>query len=226
VDANGFITQGTIAVVTQPKVTKSATGFTVSTGTWSPSASDTTTVTWTVYPKTGGSSTFNQAALPIADDPSGSYITVSVEHQLAGYVETTTPDIVAQAGSAPVPSVGLTITGTPQVGVTLNAPAPTWTPTGGTSSYQWQYKSGSTWKNLAGGVTSSYTPLATDLGRLLRVITTRHPIGFAIATLIATAPSVVGIGAAPVNSPAISVIGTAGTNLTVTPRTEPRRLQR
>jgi hypothetical protein len=213
------LSAGTISIVTLPKVTKGATKFTVSQGTWIPTfVHNFLPVTWSIYPGDGGSPALvNVDALPIDSTTTGKYITVSVLHQWAGYTDATTPPILAQTGSAPTVQSGSTaIVGTPKVGAVLTAPSPTWSNPDGTSGYQWQYKSGTAWKNLSGGATATYTPVATDIGRLLRVVTSRRTTGYATATLTSTASAVVAIGAAPANSPVATIIGTVGTNLTVT----------
>jgi surface antigen len=84
-----------------------------------------------------------------------------------------------------------TVSGTPQVGVRLTASPGTWTPSGGTYSYQW-YAGGST---ITGATNRSFTPRAEQLGKQLRVKVTATKSGAKTGTAMsaataATAPGV------------------------------------
>jgi surface antigen len=91
-----------------------------------------------------------------------------------------------------------TVSGTPQVGVKLTASPGTWTPSGGTYSYQW-YASGGA---ITGATNRTFTPRAEQLGKRLRVKVTATKTGadtgsaISVATA-ATAPGVLAVTAPP-----------------------------
>ena len=65
------------------------------------------------------------------------------------------------------------VSGTARLNGTLSAGSDTWTPQDVTVAYQWQRSAdGSTWTNIAGANTSSYSPQAADAGDTIRVIAT------------------------------------------------------
>ena len=85
--------------------------------------------------------------------------------------------------------VGSTVSGTPQVGVKLTASAGTWSPAGGTYSYQW-YAGGTA---VSGARYRTFTPRAEHLGKRLQVKVTATKTGAKTGTAmsastVATAP--------------------------------------
>jgi surface antigen len=91
-----------------------------------------------------------------------------------------------------------TVSGTPQVGVKLTASPGTWTPSGGTYSYQW-YAGGSA---ITGATKPTFTPRAEQLGKQLQVKITATKTGTATGTAIsvatpATTPGVLAATAPP-----------------------------
>jgi surface antigen len=91
-----------------------------------------------------------------------------------------------------------TVSGTPQVGVKLTASPGTWTPSGGTYSYQW-YAGGIA---ITGATHPTFTPRAEQLGKQLRVKVTATKTGAATGTALsvataATAPGVLTATAPP-----------------------------
>lgn len=190
-------TEGILTLVTPPTVKKTATDFSLVGGTWSPTNAGSVNYKWDGYNQSGFLFETIGSTLPISSLTAGNYITVEIEHQLSGYNYTYSDPILVQTGAPSTPTGSQAMSGIPQVGVQLTAPSLTWLPTIGTISYDWQYLSGSTWKNLANGADSAYTPGATDLGRHLRVVISRTSAGWARATVISVAPSKVGIGDAP-----------------------------
>lgn len=91
-----------------------------------------------------------------------------------------------------------TVSGTPQVGVGLTASPGTWTPSGGTYSYQW-YAGGTA---VTGATKRTFTPRAEHLGKQLRVKVTATKAGAQTGTAVsvdtaATAPGVLSATAAP-----------------------------
>ena len=71
------------------------------------------------------------------------------------------------------PSLTVSVSGTAQEGKTLTATAtPTSDADGGTTTYQWQSLTGSTWSNIAGATASTYTAAEADEGHQLRAVAT------------------------------------------------------
>lgn len=91
-----------------------------------------------------------------------------------------------------------TVSGEPQVGVKLTASPGTWTPSGGTYSYQW-YAGG---EAVSGATNRSFTPRAEQLGQRLRVEVTASASGVQTGTAsspvtAATAPGELTVAAPP-----------------------------
>jgi hypothetical protein len=201
------VTQGAILLVTPPTVKKTSAGFSLVGGTWSPAHFTSVQYGWEVF-DASGSLDFGTSnpTLPLAGT-AGKYVTVVVRHSEGGYDSSYSAPIAAQLGSAPTTSDSLAVTGLPQVDVTLQAPVLTWLPAFGSSNYQWQYKTGATWKNLGANSTQHlYNPIAADLGRVLRVVVTQLTTGYAKATVASSPTSAVAIGQTlePVSSPTVS----------------------
>ena len=214
--ASTAVTLGSIDVTTAPTVTKSATAYSVSAGTWSPSSYDSSTTIWTVHNPNGTNTDYSQPTLPLTTAGTN-YVSVAIGHTKSGYVSGNTGALLAQTGLIPTAtgSTAVTVTGAARVGAPLGAPTPTWTPASGTSSWQWQYKSGSSWKNLA-GTASSYTPTATDKGRTLRVVITSTTTGYPKATFTSAASAPIATGDAPAYQSGAVVSGTRATGQTLT----------
>ena len=142
----------------------------------------------------------------------------------------TNPDGSASAQSAasatvaatpPVNSVPEVISGSPQRGQTLSSSQGTWLGIGNSYAYQWQRStdSGATWTNIPGATTGAYPLGVADENSQLRVvITAANADG---SSSVASAPTATVPTAAPVNTVAPAVIGTArrGFLLTATPGT-------
>ncbi len=90
-------------------------------------------------------------------------LTITVGDQNATY----TVDIIA----IPITAIGV-ITGTPQFGRELTAGA--LTPSGATITYQWQSATtfDGTYTNISGATLSTYTPVANDVTKYLKVVAT------------------------------------------------------
>jgi hypothetical protein len=157
------------------------------------------------------------AILPPFDYTAADYITATVTHHRDGWVDASTGTLVAQIGKAPIATGSAAVSGgtTAQVGNTLNVPSPSWLPATGVSTYQWQYQSGSTWKNITHAILSAYAPVSTDAGHVLRVVTTRKAVGFATATFISSATAKVALAPKLVVA-TTGFTGTIGTGDTVT----------
>lgn len=73
-------------------------------------------------------------------------------------------------GPIPLTLNSVTVTGTPVIGGTLSAVV---SPVGATANYQWQRTLlGGTFANITGATSSSYIPVAGDLGYIIRVVAT------------------------------------------------------
>jgi hypothetical protein len=73
-------------------------------------------------------------------------------------------------GPIPLTLDSVTVSGTPVVGGTLSAAV---SPVGATANYQWQRTLlGGTFANIAGATSSSYIPVAGDVGYIIRVVAT------------------------------------------------------
>jgi hypothetical protein len=119
------------------------------------------------------------------------------------------PPSATVAATPPVNTVPQVITGTAQRGQTLLSSAGTWLGIGNSYAYQWQHSSdgGVTWTNVGGATTGSYPLGTTDENTKLRVvITATNADGTSSAT---SAPTATVPSAAPVNTAAPTVSGTA-----------------
>ena len=90
-----------------------------------------------------------------------------------------------------------TVTGTPQVGVKLTASPGTWTPSGGTYSYQW-YAGGVA---VTGATNPTFTPRAEHLGKQLRVKVTATKTGTQAGSAISLATAATAPGALTATAP-------------------------
>src|SRR5262249_49299256 len=71
------------------------------------------------------------------------------------------------------PTLTVSVSGTAQDGKPLTPPAPAPSDAGGgTTTYQWQRLTGTTWPNIAGATASTYTAAEADEGHQLRVVAT------------------------------------------------------
>src|SRR5581483_2144271 len=130
-------------------------------------------------------------------------------------------DRVVANPAAPSNTVAPTISGTAQDGQTLTvASNGTWTsPDVLTYSFQWQRSSdgGSTWSNISGATSSTYALTSTDVGKKLRVVVTATDQESQTGTANSSASASVANPAAPSNTVAPTISGTAqdGQSLTV-----------
>jgi uncharacterized repeat protein (TIGR02543 family) len=85
--------------------------------------------------------------------------------------EPTSPSPAPAPTPTPLTAIGA-ITGTPKVGVTLTAGA--LTPSGATATYQWQIcaTAGGTYANISGATSTTYTPVADDATKFIKVAAT------------------------------------------------------
>jgi hypothetical protein len=153
-------------------------------------------------------------------------------------VKATNPDASVTAVSGPTATVaaavpGSTIapvvSGTPRRDALLTASTGAWTPAATSYAYQWQRRTATTWADIAGATTSSYTLVAADVGATIRVaVTATNGDGSTVATsqptaLVTTPPVLSGTIPAPTGTlmdtnllTAATGTWTAATNVTYT----------
>ncbi|HEX4010693.1 MAG TPA: hypothetical protein VHX62_11815 [Solirubrobacteraceae bacterium] len=196
--------------------------LTASTGSWTPTP---TTYAYQWQRSTDGGSTWSS----IAGATTSTYTvaTSDLGDDLEVVVTATNSFGSTAAGSAPAGPVGSgapvqtatpTISGHADQGQVLSAIS-TWNPAGTAYAYQWQTSSdgGTTWTNLSGATTSTYTVSNTDLGHELRVtVTASNTYGSASSTSAAIGPVAAN---APINTNPPTVTGTTQrlSTLTATP---------
>ena len=112
----------------------------------------------------------------------------------------------------------VSISGSSAIGSLLTAQAPTWSPTGVTTTYQW-LRNGA---NIGGQTGDSYTLVQADVGKQISVKATGTKVAYATGTSTSNAVSVTA-GPAPVpsQSPSISGTKTVGQSLVANPGTWP-----
>jgi large repetitive protein len=196
--------------------------LTASPGTWTGTPAPTLTYQWRTCDGSGG----NCADLPaqtgqtylLAAADQGNTIRVVVSGANSQGSATSTSTQTAAVGAAfvaPLNTALPTVSGTTTVGQSLSASAGTWTgnPTP-TTSISWQRCTGGTCTTVASG--SSYTPVAADAGRALRVsVTGTNSQGSATVTSAQTS-AITAAPAVPSNTvlPAVSGLATVGQTLT------------
>ena len=185
---------GAIVLKSAPKVTKAGGKLTASAGTWSVTPTS-YTYTWHVAAYPGDPTVVSGKTLSLAGRTKAS-ISVTVTAHRSGYASASTTRS-AQTGAAPAVSGSLAINGLRRVGDGISAPTLLWTPFPSSLKYQWQYNSGSTWKNFAGATNGNLTIPLSLLGKKLRVVSTASTPGFAARSIISAPTGAVGVGGAP-----------------------------
>ena len=122
---------------------------------------------------------------------------------------------VFPATATPITAIGA-ITGTAQVGVTLTAGA--LTPSGATATYQWQIcdTSGGTYANISGATSTTYTPVADDVTKFIKVVATGTGSYSGTVTSAATAAVANGEQAAPTGLTGVAPTTYGGTDGKIT----------
>jgi hypothetical protein len=116
------------------------------------------------------------------------------------------------------------VNGTPTVAAATTLTAGSYTPAPASSSYQWQLCDSSgtpaSCGNIGGATSSTYTPVATDVGSTLRVVETVSKSGYNSGGSTSAASPVV-VNASFTTTTAVSINGTPtqGTATTLTPGT-------
>ena len=196
---------------------------TVSTGSWSPTP---TSYTYQWQRSTDGGTTWTNIAgagtssYAVAAGDLGDQIqaVVSATNSYGTSAARTTP--VTVGSGAPAASAGPTVSGHADQGQILSAIS-TWNPAGASYAYQWQSSTdnGSTWTNLGGATSSTYTLVGGDLGHLVRVsVTAVNSFGTVTAASPAIGPV---LNNAPINSavPIVSGNPQRASTLSATPGT-------
>ena len=160
--------------------------LTATSGSWSPSTGLAVTYQWLV----GGRAVAGASAstyTPTAADV-GKTIRVEVTASAAGHASgkatsKATAAVVAATSPPPVSTAitnatAPTINGTPKVGTTVTATPGAWSPANAAVAYQWLVAG----SPVAGAVTSSYTPNASDAGKSLELRVTATLAGYTTAT--------------------------------------------
>ena len=114
--------------------------------------------------------------------------------------------------SAPVNTIAPTIAGLAQRTTTLTSTPGTWTGNGNAYSDQWQRSAdGTTWTDIAGATSPTYTLTVGDEGSQVRLlVTATNPDGSVSA---ASAPSASVTGGAPVNTAVPAMTGSRAARL-------------
>ncbi len=133
-----------------------------------------------------------------------------------GSVTAPTAASTAVQASAPADTVAPAISGSARRSSTLNSNQGTWTGNGNTYTLQWQRSidNGTTWTNIAGATSSSYTLAVADEGDLVRLDVTATDVDGSLSA--ASPASATVAGAPPVNTRVPSVAGTDIRNYTLT----------
>jgi hypothetical protein len=210
------ISPGTIPVTGGPTVTGSAqvgSALQGHSGTWGTLLS---TVSSTWQWRANGTDIPDATSLTYTVRPGDVGKTLSLAQHLtaAGYQATTISSSETAAVPAPVisPAPTPTVSGTPRVGVPLQAATGTWM-TGVALSYQW-YVGGSP---VSAATSPSYTPGPADLGKPVHVAVTGARLGYPDVTTTSPDTAVVGLGVLTSTKPTIGGKALVGRTLTAKP---------
>ncbi len=197
--------------------------LTVNRGTWTGTATITYAYQWQQSSDGGSSWSDIAGATSTSYTPPAGFAGKQVRANVtatnsAGSGQASSPVSAVILSGPPVNTVAPSLSGTAQDGKALTVNKGTWT--GGATiayTYQWQVStdSGSTWNDIAGAATTSYTPPAGSAGKQVRAnVTATNADGTSQASSPASA---VILAAPPVNTVAPSLSGTAqdGKALTV-----------
>src|SRR6185437_13922014 len=190
----------------------------VSTGTWSPTP---TGFAYQWQRSTDGGTTWSNisaattSSYTVAAGDLGAQIRAAVTANNSYGSATVQTAPVTVGSGAPVVSTGPTVSGHANQGQILSATT-TWNPAGASYSYQWQTSTdnGTTWTNLAGATTSTYTLTSSDLGNLVRVsVTAVNGYGTATASSSSVGPI---LNNAPINTGVPALTGNPQRTSTLT----------
>ena len=153
--------------------------------------------------------------LGVADEGANVRLTVTA-YNADGTATADSPQTTTVQGAAPAVTAAPAVSGSTQRAQTLTATQGAWAGLGNTYAYQWQHSTdnGTTWANITGATSLTYTLGVTDEGSQLRMtVIATNPDGTATSSSAATA---VVPAAPPVNTAAPAVSGTAQRGQTLT----------
>ena len=197
-------------------------------GTWNPvvSSSDfgwawsiSGSATGTYAPIAGA--TASTYVLQAAD--SGKFVKVTVTGKKSGYADTARSSVATVSvtpGTFATPPVP-TISGTAKVGQTLTANEGTWSPTTDSYTYVWSSAATATgtYAAISGATGKTYGLKTTDRGKFIKVTVTGVKSGYAPATSLSAATSVVVAAFTTAPTPTITGTVRVGQTLTAVPGT-------
>jgi hypothetical protein len=191
----GPTTEGSISLITAPKVTTSSGGkLTVSDGTWKHATSYgyqwQTETPAGVFANLSGEIT-NSYTPGVGEDGDAIYAVVNASDN--DYT-TYTAEVLARSGG-PITSTGaISVTGTANTASTLTASWTSFSVGSPTVGYQW-YRSGT---KITGATNQTYAPGSADIGKTLSVTLTVSKLGFTTEKFTATSPVIQ--SAAPIDN--------------------------
>ncbi len=183
----------------------------VSNGTWSPTPT-TFAYQWQRSPDGGttwtsiGAATTSSYTVAAGDLGAQIRAVVTANNSYGSTAAQTTA--VTIGSGAPAVTTGPSVSGHANQGQILSATS-TWNPAGVSYSHQWQSSSdsGTTWTNIGGATSSTYTLTSSDLGHLVRVaVTAANTYGTATASSSGVGPI---LNNAPINTAVPALAGNA-----------------
>jgi hypothetical protein len=220
--ANGdFSTTTAVTVDGTPTV---GTATTLTAGTYSPTPGG-RTYQWRLCDSGGGSCNdigggTSATYTPVASDAGGTLKVVETISK-SGYSDSSStsaasPTVINGDFST---TTAVAVNGTPTVGTATSLTAGTYSPTPGSRTYQWRLcdSGGGSCANISGATSSTYTPVAGDVGSTLKVIETVSKAGYNDSSSTSAASAVVVKGDFSTTT-AVAVNGTptVGTATTLT----------
>jgi hypothetical protein len=221
--ASAVVVKGSFATTTAVSINgtpKVGTASTLTAGSYTPSPTS-TSYQWELCNGSGAScsnvGTTSSTYTPVAGDVGGTLRVIETVSR-AGYnngssTSAASPLVIQGNFSTTTP---VAINGTPTVGTATTVTAGVYSPTPGSSSYQWQKcdSSGASCVNIGGATTNMYTPVSGDFGSTLRVVETVSKAGYNNGSSTSSASSAVKgsfgttTAVAIVGTPKIGVQGT------------------
>ncbi len=216
-----FVTNTAVSINGTPTV---GTASTLTAGSYTPTPTG-TSYQWRLCDSSGAScadigGATSSTYTPVAGDV-GSTLRVVETVTKAGYNNggsTSAASPVVVNGSF-VTNTAVSINGTPTVGTASTLTAGSYTPTPTGSSYQWRQcdSSGNSCSDIGGATSSTYTPVAGDVGSTLRVVETVSKAGYNNgSSTSAASPVVINGDFAMTSDVVIDGTPTVGTTLTIT----------
>ncbi len=212
-----FTTSSAVAINGTPTVD---TASTITAGSYSPTPTS-STYQWRLCDSAGNNcadiaTATSSSYTPVASD-AGSTLRVVETVSKSGYNDhsSTSASAVVVKGTIATNTAVSISGGTPKVGTLSTIFAGTYSPSPTGHSYQWESCSG-TCSNIGGATSSSYTPVAGDVGLTLRVVETVTKDGYADGSSTSAASAAVVNGDVSTNTPvAINGTPTVGTASTL-----------